>query len=84
MKKPVRKKVKSKPLWIYEHDGKKYPVSAEKTKLMFDLLHDEVLISGDERTTMFLFDMMESFRKNKDLNAFFKRRYSWLNMKQPK
>ena len=84
MKKPVRKKVKSKPLWVYEHDGMKYPVSAEKTKQMFDLLHDEVLISGDERTTMFLFNMMEAFRKNKDLDALFKKRYPWLNMNHTK
>jgi hypothetical protein len=83
MKKPVRKKTKTKPLWMYEHQGVKYPVSAEKTKQMFDMLHDEVLICGNQSVTMFLYDMMETFRNDKDLIAMWKKRHPWMYRKQP-
>ena len=83
MKKPVRKKIK-KPLWVYQHHDIKYPVSAETTKTMFDLLHDEVLIHGNQTVTMFLMDMMETFRDGKDLEAFWVKRHPWLYGKQTK
>ena len=43
MKKPVRKKTRNKPLWFYNYNGERYPVTAQATLDLFDILHDEVL-----------------------------------------
>jgi hypothetical protein len=80
MKKPVRKKTRKKPLWIYRHGETKYPVTANALIEMFEILHDEVLISGDEHITMFLMDMMQAFREGKPIRKQFGMvaRHKWL------
>lgn len=80
MKKPVRKKTLNKPLWFYNHNGERYPVTAQATLDLFDILHDEVLISGDEHITMFLMDMMQAFREGKPIRKEFGlvARHKWL------
>lgn len=81
MKKPVRKNAKQKPVWFHRHGDKKYPVSANALVEMFEILHDEVLISGDEHLTMFLMDMMQVFREGKSLDKKFAAiaRHKWLS-----
>jgi len=81
MKKPVQKKTKNKPLWFHTHNETRYPVTAQATLDLFEILHDEVLISGDEHTTMFLMDMLEAFREGKPIRKEFGliARHKWLN-----
>ena len=79
MKKPVRKKTRNKPLWFYNHNVERI-VTAQATLDLFDILHDEVLISGDEHITMFLMDMMQAFREGKPIRKEFGlvARHKWL------
>lgn len=81
MKKPISKKTQKKPLWYHTHNETRYPVTAQATLDLFEILHDEVLISGDEHTTMFLMDMMEAFREGKTIRKEFGliARHKWLN-----
>ena len=80
MKQPVRKKTRKKPLWFHIHDEQRYPVTAQATLDLFEILHDEVLISGDEHITMFLMDMMQAFREGKPIRKEFGMvaRHKWL------
>jgi urease accessory protein UreE len=81
MKKPVQKKTKNKPVWYHHHNDERYPVTLNALIDMFEILHDEVLISGDEHTTMFLMDMMQAFREGKPIRQEFGlvARHKWLH-----
>jgi len=51
------------------HDGKEFPMSVEDLQSLYHILHDEILLRGDEHMTIFLMDLKAAWR-NGELDKF--------------
>ena len=51
------------------HDGKEIPMSVADLQSLYHILHDEILLRGNEHMTMFLMDLKTAWR-NGELDKF--------------
>ena len=51
------------------HDGKEIPMSVADLQSLYHILHDEILLRGNEHITMFLMDLKDAWR-NGELSKF--------------
>ena len=45
------------------HDGKEIPMTVQDLQSLYHILHDEILLRGNEHMTMFLMDLKDAWRK---------------------
>lgn len=51
------------------HDGKEFPMSVQDLQSLYHILHDEILLRGNEHMTIFLMDLKDAWR-NGELDKF--------------
>jgi hypothetical protein len=51
------------------HDGKEIPMTVADLQSLYHILHDEILLRGNEHITMFLMDLKDAWRKG-ELSKF--------------
>jgi len=51
------------------HDGKEIPMSVGDLQSLYHILHDEILLRGNEHMTMFLMNLKDAWRKG-ELDKF--------------
>ena len=51
------------------HDGKQTPMSVDDLQSLYHILHDEILLRGNEHMTLFLMDLKTAWR-NGELDKF--------------
>ena len=44
------------------HDGKEIPMSVDDLQSLYHILHDEILLRGNEHMTIFLMDLKTEFK----------------------
>ena len=45
------------------HEGKQTPMSVDDLQSLYHILHDEILLRGDEHMTIFLMNLKDAWRK---------------------